>query len=149
MSCCVHGDGSTAGAAVTVTLSIVAVAVRVLSWLDTGMPTSTFCGSVTVTVPMAVHAAPSDEYDAATLLPARTSRTNLGGTPATAVLLLTPPLALRHCIAIPLPGVTNTDACGEPASVVARIMTPALVHTLTFCTLATRATMVPSPDSGW
>src|SRR5690349_20972616 len=117
MSCCVHGDGSPAGAVVTVTLSIVAVAVCLLSWLLTGVPTSTSAGSVTVAEPIAVHAVPSDEYDAVTVLPVRTSLTHIGAAPATAWFTLMPPAALRHCIAIPLPGVTNSDACADPGSV--------------------------------
>src|SRR5437868_3831369 len=86
MSFCVHGAGSTGGGGVgvvTATLSIVPVAVCVLSWLEIGNPASTFCGSVTDTVAIAVHVAPSVEYDAAMLLPVRTSFSHFGAVPAT------------------------------------------------------------------
>ena len=39
-------------------------------------------------------------------------------------------------------------ACGDPAASEARIITPALVHACTKSTVATRATMEPSPVSG-
>ena len=40
-------------------------------------------------------------------------------------------------------------ACLAFASSDSRIMTPAFDHALTFCTLPTRAWMLPSPLSGW
>src|SRR5688500_15715449 len=46
---------------------------------------------------------------------------------------------------MPLSGVTNTEACLAPGVRFSRIITPALVQGSTFATLATRATIVPSP----
>jgi hypothetical protein len=39
------------------------------------------------------------------------------------------------------------NACADPASSVSRIITPAFTHAFVFCTVATRATMRPSPVS--
>ena len=119
-----------------------------LSWLVIGRPTRTLCGSVTDTVSSDVQAVPSGEYDAVMLLPLRTSFTHFGAPPATAKFVVVPPDVLRHCNAMPLPGVTNTDAWGEEGSAVARIMTPVFTHAFRFCTVATRATIVPSPFIG-
>jgi hypothetical protein len=42
---------------------------------------------------------------------------------------------------------TSMNACADPGSSVSRIMTPALTHGCVFCTVATRATIRPSPVS--
>jgi len=55
------------------------------------------------------------------------------------VLTLTPPAVNRRWNAIPLPGLTMSDACGLFAVRPARIITPALVQAFTFCTASTRA----------
>jgi hypothetical protein len=53
------------------------------------------------------------------------------------VLTLVPPAAVRRWNAMPLPGVTKSDACRALASRPSRIITPAFVHGWTFCTLRT------------
>src|SRR4029077_3211312 len=107
---------------------IVAVAVFVLSWLETARPASTVCGSVTEIVLIDVRPVPSDEYQAVMLSPLRSSLIHCGAAPATAKFIDVPPAVLRHWSAMPLPGVTNTAACGDDGSAVARIMMPAFVH---------------------
>jgi hypothetical protein len=47
---------------------------------------------------------------------------------------------------MPCDGVTKTAAFAAPVDASARIITPAFVHAFTLSTLATRATIVPSPD---
>jgi hypothetical protein len=77
------------------------------------------------------------------------SRTQYGAvTAGPAVLVLTPPVAVRRWKAVPLPGVAIIMACADPAASVSRIMTPALIQAFVFCSLATRAMMSPSPLSG-
>ena len=63
--------------------------------------------------------------------------------------LVRPPVDVRRWNATPLPVVTTTMACREPAVSVSRIMTPALAHGFVFCRVATRAMISPSPVSGW
>ena len=64
------------------------------------------------------------------------------------VWVVSPPVAVRRWNTAPLPGVTATRACRDPAASVSRIMTPALIQAFVFCSLATRAMMSPSPLSG-
>ena len=52
--------------------------------------------------------------------------------PQPPVLKLVPLDVARDWNASPLPGVTNIEACGDPASSDSRIITPAFVHALTF-----------------
>jgi hypothetical protein len=59
-----HGRAD--GVVVTDTLSNVAVANRVESWLLTAKPTRTVDGIEKVALPTTVHALPSDEIDAVT-----------------------------------------------------------------------------------
>ena len=88
--------------------------------------------------------------DAVKMFPLRTSLTQYGRDDRRAgVDVETPPVARRRWNVRPLPGVRNIDACVEPVASVSRIMTPALAHGSVFWMLATRATIVPSPLSGW
>ena len=82
------------------------------------------------------------------MLPTRSSRTQYGAAPlAPVVLTLAPPVAGRRWNASPLLNDTSMNACAAPGSTLSRIITPAFVHMLMFCTVATRATMLPSPVS--
>jgi hypothetical protein len=84
------------------------------------------------------------------VLPVRVSRTQYGAVAAAPPLcVVAPPLLARRWYASPLPGVTIIIPCAAPADVEARIITPALVQAWTFCTLATRAVIVPSPTIVW
>jgi hypothetical protein len=49
----------------------------------------------------------------------------------------------------PLEAVTAIIACRESEDNDSRIMTPAFAQGFVFCRLVTRATIVPSPVSGW
>src|SRR5687767_5398409 len=99
--------------------------------------------------PIVVHGAVADgrEY-AVTTVPARVSLSQTGGaTAGPAVCTLMPPLEALRWKATPftVDGVANTDACAAPAPRSVRIISPALVHWLTFCTLAMRAVSSKSP----
>src|SRR5688572_7642488 len=97
-----------------------------------------------VSLPATVHVEPSADQYAVMTWPARVSFTHAGAVPlAAAPLVEAPPAVTRRWKTIPLPGLTSMNACGEPALSVSRIMTPAFVHASTFCTDATRATIVP------
>ena len=103
-----------------------------------------------MSTPTTVHVTPSGEADAVKTFPLRVSLTQYGAvTGAPSVLVLAAPVESRRWKARPLPGVRNIDACVEPVASVSRIMTPDLAHGSEFWMLATRATIVPSPLSGW
>src|SRR5262245_27168451 len=78
------------------TLSNVAAAVRLVSWLATARPTQTSPERFTVSVPTVDHDEPSEETDAVIACPARVKRTQRGTTPVTCVLRLTSPVASRR-----------------------------------------------------
>ena len=79
----------------------------------------------------------------------RSRRTQYGAALAAPIVLVLDPLAeRRRWNASPLLYDTSMNACGDPGSRVPRIMTPAFVHAFVFCTVATRATIDPSPVSG-
>ena len=61
--------------------------------------------------------------------------------------MLTPLVATRPWKATPLTvvGVANTEACCEPAALLARIVNPAFVHGLMFSTLSTSVWIEKSP----
>src|SRR2546430_1666417 len=61
------------------------------------------------------------------------------------VLTLVPLLVSRRWNAMPLPGVTKIDACGEPGVLPARYIRPAFVHGATFCTVSTCASRIVRP----
>jgi hypothetical protein len=83
-------------------------------------------------------------------VPCRTTFTQYGATAVPLpVLVLTHPVQLRDWNTKPFPGVRNTPAWAEFAPSVARIITPAFAQAFVFCWLATRATIAPSPVSGW
>ena len=132
----------------TLTRSKAAVASVVLSWLVTASPARTGPLIASVCSPVLVQLTPSAETNAVIFAPALVSFTNRGAVPETELLVDTAPAAVRPWNAIPFAGVTKSDACAERASALCRIMTPALVHALTFWTCATRATIAPSPFNG-
>src|SRR5437773_4094793 len=98
--------------------------------------------------PTVVQLLPSDETAAVNTWPARVSRTHVGAEPEASVEVVSAPEKVRRWNVSPLPGDTNIDAFADCGSRVWRIITPALVHAFTFCTLATRATIEPSPVNG-
>ena len=78
------------------------------------------------------------------------SRTQYGAvTAGPAVLVLTPPVAVRRWKAVPLPGVAIIMACAAPAASDSRIMTPAFAQGSVVGTLTTRAAISTSPVHGW
>jgi hypothetical protein len=84
------------------------------------------------------------------VLPTRVSRTQDGAEPVEEVLVVAdPPTLVRRTNADPLPGVTPMNALREPLPSVSRIITPASAPLLVFSSDATRATISPSPVSGW
>ena len=99
-------------------------------------------------MPTCVHVDPFGDWNAVNVLPDRSSRTHRGGV-AVASLVLTdmPPVAERRWNDEPLPAETSMNPCAELAVSESRNITPALAHELVFVTLATCATMEPSPVS--
>src|SRR5512144_2546885 len=81
----------------TTTLSNVAVASCVVSWLETARPTYTFAAIVNVSLPTAVHVVPSPETYAVMTFPRRSSLTHAGAPPAPPLVLtdVPPRLSLR------------------------------------------------------
>jgi hypothetical protein len=55
-----------------------------------------------------VQVTPSGEVDAENVAPVLVIRTYAGSVPAVVTWLLDPPCAVRHCTAIPFPGVAKT-----------------------------------------
>src|SRR5262249_28461635 len=87
--------------------------------------------------------------DAVTTDPARASLTHFGAVPGVSTLAVSPPAAARYWNERPFPADTIIAAFLAPAVTPSRIITPAFVHGCTSCTVATRATMAPSPLSDW
>src|ERR1051326_2371663 len=81
------GGSELAAACVTATLSIVAVASRVASWLVSARPASGEVPSAIVWRPIVVQLDPSLEYDAVIASALRVSRTHFGATPDAPTLL--------------------------------------------------------------
>src|SRR3954462_5384179 len=104
---------------------------------------------VSVWLPSYFHAVPSlDSYPVITL-PVRTTLIQRGAVLAEpAVPAAVPLMLLRHWNWTPLAADTSIEANAEPGSSVLRIITSAFVHRATFRTVATRATICPSPSSG-
>ena len=131
------------------TLSNVAVASVETTWLLTARPTSAFAPIVNVSLPTSVHPTPSADTYALIVAPMRSSFTQYGAaTSGPVVLALVPPPTVRRWNALPWPADRSMNACAAPGSIVSRIITPALVHAFTFCTVATRAIITPSPFNG-
>ena len=103
-----------------------------------------------VSEPTTVQFTPSTDVEAVRMSACRSIATHSGAaTAGPVVLTLAPPVTGRRWNAVPLPGDTSISAWAAPALSESRIITPALVQALTFCTLATRATMRPLPASVW
>src|SRR5688572_25848018 len=104
---------------------------------------------LTAAVPIAVQVVPVVEYDAVKLFPERVSLRYTGAaTPATTVLTLVPPVAVRLWKVTPLAEDTNTAALIDPAAVDSRTIKPALAHALVLVMLLTRAISSTSPLTG-
>src|SRR5687768_8159948 len=100
-------------------------------------------------VPTVVHVTPSTDSHAVSVSPVRRNRTQYGAvTTLPAVLVLSPPAATRRWNLFPLPGVTIMIPCGASGERLSRIITPALTQAWTASTVATRATISPSPVRG-
>ena len=65
------------------------------------------------------------------------------------MLVLEPPVFERYCIATLLEGDTTIIACLEFDATDSRIITPIFAQPPVLSMLATRATIEPSPTSGW
>src|SRR5215510_14437800 len=84
---------------------------------------------LTSIVPTWVHVTKSLDTNDVNVLPRRVSRTHRGAVPGSDTdVALVPPVAERHCIAIPLPGVTITITCFAFAFSESRNITPAFAH---------------------
>src|SRR5438552_11656377 len=104
---------------------------------------------LTLPEPTVVQVTPSVDRLAVKLLPVRTRRSQYGAAgPATKVPLVLPPFCVRRRKTMPLLGEITTEASLALALSEARTMTPALAQPSVFWTLATRATIEPSPVSG-
>src|SRR5258705_13770449 len=131
-----------------VTLSRVAVPSTLTWWLVTANPTKAVTPTATVSLPIKVQLTPSAKTYALNNVPLRTSFTQRGGPVAPPeVYVVPPPAPVRRSKATPLLGVTSTVACRAPGVRLSRIITPAFAQGSVFCTLATRATICPSPAS--
>ncbi len=98
---------------------------------------------------MGVHVTPSGEVDALNVEPVRVISNQAGAVPVgLASLAVVPPWVERSCTLIPAPGETTTEYSGEPGSVVARTITPALAWVPELDWVTTRACTVPSPVRG-
>jgi hypothetical protein len=130
-------------------LSKVAVASRVVSWLETPSPTFTSDGIANVSLPTSVQFAPSADMNAEIVAPRRSSFTQAGAVPTPPLVLVDrPALATRRWNASPLPAETSMRACAESAVSRSRIHHARFHPGLTFSTEATRAMMSPSPLRG-
>src|SRR4029450_1356634 len=115
-------------------------------WEVNARPTMTLLLIAMVSEPTVVHDAPSVETDPVSVDPVRTIRTQYGATTrGPAVQVLAPPTAVRRWKAAPFPGVITIIAWRAASERPSRIMTPAFAQGSVFWTLATRATIVPSP----
>src|SRR5215471_18028206 len=98
---------------------------------------------LTSIVPTWVHVTKSLDTNDVNVLPLRVSRTHRGAVPGSdAVVELAPPVAERHCMTMPLPGVTITITCFAFAFRESRNITPAFAHGDVLSTLLTRAVIV-------
>src|SRR5438270_3744031 len=104
---------------------------------------------LTLPEPTVIQVTPSVDRLAVKLLPVRTRRSQYGAAgPVTNVPLVLPPLLDRRRKTMPLFGEMTTEASLALALREARTMTPALAQGSVFWTLATRATIEPSPVRG-
>jgi hypothetical protein len=135
---------------VTATPSSTAVQRTASLWLVRASPTKTPAVIEIVSEPTTVQFTPSGELDAVNVDPERTRRTQYGATtPAPGVCVVPPPVEARRWNARPFNGVSTIIACLDAAERVSRIITPPLAQASVFWMLPTRATMLPSPVSGW
>src|SRR3954470_21031855 len=96
-----------------------AVATVEVSWLVSALPPSVLGASATVTAPTVNQFDPSEDHAPVNVFPRRVRRRTTGATPEICVTCtLVAPAVGRYCMAMPLPGVTNTDTCAEFAAVV-------------------------------
>src|SRR5262245_41671840 len=123
-----------------------AVPVVVVVWLVNASPVRQSNVRLTPIVPICVHVTKSLDTNDVNVLPERVRRTHRGAVPGSDIdVALVPPVAERHCITTPLPGVTITVTCFAFASSESRNITPAFVHTFVLLTLLTRAVSVTLP----
>src|SRR5688572_24812308 len=94
-----------------------------------------------------LHETPSAERDAVKVEPVRCRRSQTGAAPLSVVLADVPLVEVRRWNVTPFPAETRAAALRDPTASDSRIMTPPLDHASVYCTLPTRATMVPSPVS--
>ena len=136
-------------AAVTATLSNVAVLSVAVFALVAINPMYAEAPMLSVVLPTVAHAAPSPEIAAVTVVPARVSLSHAGGAcVAAARKLVCAPALWRVMNSTSLVGRRSRMTCAAPAASDSRIMTPAFAYALGFCRLATRATICVSPLIG-
>src|SRR5207342_3531792 len=103
---------------------------------------------VMVLLPIAVHVDPSAEEYPLSVLPLRTTRIHCGAPAVVPITkVLAPPAVLRDWKTVPFRDVTVAIAYAALAVRSPRIMTAAFVQASLFSTVATRATISPSPSS--
>ena len=124
---------------------------RVAASLVLASPTRALEPMGIVMLPTSVQVDPSADHEPVNRVPARTTLIHAGAAwvvgPATTTP--DPPTFCRYCHAMPLAAETTIAACLALSAVDSRITTPALAQSPVFSTEVTRATMEPSPTSGW
>src|SRR3984893_9073439 len=99
-----------------------------------------------VCVPSVVQVVLSVDIWPVNVDPLRVIRRYLGTVPDTAVVrVVVAPDVVRYSTKMPLPGVTSTENCTDPALVSARTITPALAHALVLLCAVTWALTFPVP----
>ena len=139
-----HGEGRRT----TSTFVKVAVARVEVLWLVTASPTYTVDAIEMVSLPSSDQLLPLDDRYAENVEPRRTNLTQYGAvTDPLEEFAVDPPVLTRRWNVSPFPGVTAANTCRDVAVNVSRIMTPALAQEFVFWSVATRATISPSPVS--
>jgi hypothetical protein len=99
----------------------------------------------TVSVPIVVHVVPFADQEAVIVPARRSTRSHTGAEPASAVVVVAPPVVLRRLKETPSERDTITAACFDPAANPWRIMTAACALSAVSGRPSTRAITVTSP----
>src|ERR1051326_328630 len=141
-------DAGAGAAAVTVTLSKIAVFNALSSWLVTARPTRPGPAGNDV-LPTEVHDAPSADTAPVTVVPVRVSRSHAaGGCVAPPTKFVIAPADGRPMNSMSFDGRRSRMTSGADDVSELRSMMPAFANVLVSLTKSTRATISPSPSSG-